>query len=406
MPSARYLEELGAGGHRARRTVCAAPALVRPADPRARRLPGQRRDGAGQAAGKNPRELAEPVAEALRAARGGRQRRGGRAGLHQPALRRRGSATRCVEARARRRARRGARGGAQAERSWSTTPARTSPSRCTSATCARPSSATRSCALLRFLGHEVIARQPPRRLGHAVRAADRRHARASATRPRWPTSPSRSSSACTSWPRRRAKADPAFADARARRAGQAAERRRREHRAVAALRRRDSRRARQDLRAARRALRPVARRERLQGRCCRGVVERLLRARDRARGRRARSACSSTTTPSSRASRRRSSCRRRTARSCTRRPTSRPCCTGASSWAPNARSTSSDSRQKQHFQQLFATVRKLGVRRCELEHVGFGIGARQGRQAAQDARGRGDQARRAARRGRGARGRR
>ena len=53
----------------------------------------------------------------------------------------------------------------------------TSPRRCTSATCARPSSATRWRGCWSTSGNTVIRAEPPGRLGHAVRHADRAPAR-------------------------------------------------------------------------------------------------------------------------------------------------------------------------------------------------------------------------------------
>ena len=122
---------------------------------RPRRRAGQRRAGAGQAARPQP----------ARGRPGGRRRRrprrrvqlgrGRRPGLHQRHVRRRVPRRAARSHRGRRSPRR-AGAGARRERSSSTTRRPTSPRRCTSATCAPRSSATRWCACSTFVGHRVI----------------------------------------------------------------------------------------------------------------------------------------------------------------------------------------------------------------------------------------------------------
>ena len=110
---------------------------------RSRRRPGQRRARARQAARAQPREVAEDVVAARPVLAGEATRRGRRARVHQPHVRRtvphraaalagRRRSPRCAPA-------------PVAERVVVDYSAPTSPRRCTSATCARRSSATRWC---------------------------------------------------------------------------------------------------------------------------------------------------------------------------------------------------------------------------------------------------------------------
>ena len=98
--------------------------------------------------------------------------RGLRAGVRQPRVLRRG-ARGLGDPRALRQSSRRAGGDRAADRRRRLLGAPTSPRRCTSATCARPIIGDALARVLEFLGHAVDPREPPRRLGHAVRHADR-----------------------------------------------------------------------------------------------------------------------------------------------------------------------------------------------------------------------------------------
>ncbi len=173
-----------------------------PADPAVRRsrpgrLPGQRRPRPGQAARPQPprgrpgrvldaADLADLVAKVEIAGPGflnltltddalaaPARHRGGRRAARRPDVPSAGDA------------------------SSSTTRRPTWPRRCTSATCARRSSATRSSGVLEHLGPRGDPAEPHRRLGHAVRHADRAPHRRGRGRGRAPSCRSATSTAST-----------------------------------------------------------------------------------------------------------------------------------------------------------------------------------------------------------------
>ena len=94
--------------------------------------------------------------------------------------------------------------------SSSTTRRPTSPRRCTSATCAPRSSATRWCGCSTFARPHGHPGEPHRRLGHAVRHAHRAPARPRRGRGRATSCPSATSTASTSRPGRKFDADEEF----------------------------------------------------------------------------------------------------------------------------------------------------------------------------------------------------